>query len=200
MGTADEDFETFFRTRAHALLRTAYLLTGDRHRAEDLVQETFARTHRAWRRLGEEINPEAYARQVMYHLQVSWWRRRRVPESLYGDMPEPRHGADHSGDTVNRVALRRALMRLTPHQRAVVVMRYFEDRTEADIAETLGCRVGTVKSHAARALAALRLTLPDQAGFPTAPAPVPKASAPTAGGPKAGDSTAGAANAEGVIR
>jgi RNA polymerase sigma-70 factor (sigma-E family) len=164
--TADEEFDAFFRARTRSLLRSAYLMTGDRHKAEDLVQETLARTHRAWHRIGPGGNPEAYARQVMYNLQISWWRRRRVPESLYGEMPERQVSRDHSGDTDTRLALRNALMGLTERQRAVIVMRYFEDRTEPEIADALGCRIGTVKSHAARALTALRAVLPDLTGFP----------------------------------
>jgi RNA polymerase sigma-70 factor (sigma-E family) len=161
------DFDEFFRTRVKSLLRSAYLMTGDPHKAEDLVQETLARTHRAWKRIGPDGNPEAYARQVMYNLQVSWWRRRRVPEALYGDLPDRQGTGDHSGDTDNRLALRKALLTLSERQRAVVVMRYFEDRSENEIAEALGCRVGTVKSHAARALNALRAALPDLTGFPS---------------------------------
>jgi RNA polymerase sigma-70 factor (sigma-E family) len=165
--SGDEDFDTFYRTRVRSLLRSAYLMTGDPHKAEDLVQETLARTHRAWRRIGPYGNPEAYARQIMYNLQVSWWRRRRVSESLYGELPDRAATGDHSGDTENRIALRRALLGLSERQRAVIVMRYFEDRSEGEIAEALGCRVGTVKSHAARALRALRTALPDLTGFPS---------------------------------
>lgn len=76
------DFDEFVRARTPALLRSAYLLTGDQHLAEDLVQSALARTHRAWRRLRHTGNAEAYARRTMYHLQVSWWRRRRVAELL----------------------------------------------------------------------------------------------------------------------
>ncbi|GAA1503344.1 SigE family RNA polymerase sigma factor [Dactylosporangium maewongense] len=161
----EHDFEAFYRARTPALLRTAYLLTGDRHLAEDLVQDALARTHRAWRRLRDGGNPEAYARQVMYHLQVSRWRRRRVPESLFGDLPERRDGRDHATDATSRLALRlalrQALLTLPARQRAAVVLRYFEDRSEAEAAELLGCRVGTLKSHLARGLAALRRALPD---------------------------------------
>lgn len=157
------DFEAFYRARTPALLRTAYLLTGDRHLAEDLVQDALARTHRAWRKLRDGGNPEAYARQVMYHLQVSRWRRKRVPESLPGDLPERRDGRDQAGDAANRLALRQALLTLPTRQRAALVLRYFEDYSEAEAAELLGCRVGTLKSHTSRGLAALRKALPDLA-------------------------------------
>ncbi|GIF73332.1 DNA-directed RNA polymerase sigma-70 factor [Asanoa siamensis] len=158
MGT---DFESFFRARAPALLRTAYLLTGDRHLAEDLVQEALARTFRAWRRIGDSGNPEAYARRVMYHLQVSRWRLRRVVETMPGDLPEQHGHVDHAHDAVERLALRRALLALPVRQRAVVVLRYFEDHSDTEIADILNCRVGTVKSHSARALRRLRALMPD---------------------------------------
>jgi RNA polymerase sigma-70 factor (sigma-E family) len=159
------DFDAFFRSRVPALLRTAYLLTGDRHLAEDLVQDALARTHRAWNRLGGGGNPEAYARKVMYHLQVSRWRRRRPAETLRGELPERGGGRDSADDSVRRLVLRRALLALPVRQRTVVVLRYFDDRTEAEIAAILDMRVGTVKSHTFRALARLRELVPDLAGL-----------------------------------
>src|SRR5690349_19808078 len=130
-----EDFDSFFRARTPALLRSAYLLTSDRHLAEDLVQETLARTHRAWRRFGKDDNPAAYARQVMYNLQVSRWRRHRVAETLPGTMPEPGAGGDHAREVTERLALRRSLQALPARQRAVIVLRFFEDRSEAETAQ-----------------------------------------------------------------
>ena len=104
------------RARPHArrCLRSAYLLTGDQHLAEDLVQSALARTHRAWRRLGRTDNAEAYTRKTMYHLQVSWWRRPTVAESLSATPPEPR-GAAHRTSRAGgpRMALPAALRRLT---------------------------------------------------------------------------------------
>ena len=105
------EFDSFVRTRTPALLRSAYLLTGDQHLAEDLVQSALARTHRSWNRLHHSGNAEAYTRKTMYHLQVSWWRRRRVPESMPGDLPEPRGGdsaPDHAHQTSLRLTLRAA--------------------------------------------------------------------------------------------
>ena len=163
MGAMDpdsDDFEAFFRARTPALLRTAYLLTGDRHLAEDLVQEALARTLRAWRRLRDGGHPEAYARRVMYHLQVSRWRQRRATEVLPGELPHLANARDDAGDAVERLVLRRALLALTAQQRAVIILRYFEDRSEAETAQILDCRVGTVKSHAFRALAKLRELVP----------------------------------------
>ncbi|MEV4754072.1 SigE family RNA polymerase sigma factor [Micromonospora sp. NPDC049559] len=156
-----DDFDSFFRSRTPALLRTAYLLTGDRHLAEDLVQDALARTFRMWQRLADGGHPEAYARRVMYHLQVSFWRRRRVAESMPGELPERHDRADYAEATVERLTLRRALLALPARQRAVVVLRYFEDRSEAETADILNCRVGTVKSHTARALSRLRELMPE---------------------------------------
>ena len=156
-----DEYEQFVRARTPALLRCAYLLTGDQHLAEDLVQAALARTHRAWRGLHQSGNAEAYTRKVMYHLQVSWWRRRRVPERLVSLVPEQRAGVDLADRAVVRATLRQALARLTANQRAVLVARFFEDRSEADTAEALGVSVGTVKSQAHAAIARLRALMPD---------------------------------------
>ncbi|MFF5172399.1 SigE family RNA polymerase sigma factor [Micromonospora sp. NPDC000089] len=160
------EFDSFVRSRTPALLRSAYLLTGDQHLAEDLVQSALARVHRAWSRLHDSGNAEAYTRKVMYHLQVSWWRRRRVPESMPGELPEPRGGGsgpDLAHQATLRLTLRTALARLSAKQRAVLVLRFFEDRSEAEAAELLGVSVGTVKSQTSRALAKLRAVAPELA-------------------------------------
>jgi RNA polymerase sigma-70 factor (sigma-E family) len=155
---ADSDFTAFVRARTPSLLRLGYLLTGDQHLAEDLVQSALARTLLAWPRL--HTSAEAYTRTTMYHLQVSWWRRRRVTETLPGQLPE-RSAADNTADTAFRLCLRQALSRLTPRQRAVLVLRYFEDRSEAEAAAVMNCSTGTVKSQTARALARLRTVAPE---------------------------------------
>jgi DNA-directed RNA polymerase specialized sigma24 family protein len=107
MASLAEEFDEYVRTRTPALLRSAYLLTGDQHLAEDLVQTALIRTHLAWRRVGSAAaggNPDAYTRKVMYHLQVARWRRRRVPESLGGPVPEPRGaGPDVAAGVVARL-------------------------------------------------------------------------------------------------
>lgn len=152
--SADEaSFDAFVAARGQALWRFAYLLTADRHTAEDLVQSTLVETWRRWGRIGGMEHAEAYVRRVMATTHLRWWRRRRVQESP-GELPE--RGAE---DQMPPTDLLRALAALPVAQRAVVVLRYFDDRTEAQVAALLGCSIGTVKSHHARALARLR-TLP----------------------------------------
>ncbi|MGV9765349.1 SigE family RNA polymerase sigma factor [Micromonospora tulbaghiae] len=154
-----ESFREFVVQRSPALSRTAYLLTGDHQLAEDLLQSALARSYRHWRRI-REGDPEAYVRRVMYHQQVSWWRRRRVAERLDAT-PAERGGGDHTDDTALRLSVVAALRRLTARQRAVVVLRYYEDLTEAQVAEVLGCSVGTVKRHGHDAVRRLRDLVPD---------------------------------------
>ncbi|MGK5559043.1 SigE family RNA polymerase sigma factor [Actinomadura kijaniata] len=153
----DDEFEEFVRARTPALLRSAYLLTGDQHLAEDLVQTALARTHGAWRRLERAGNADAYTRKVMYHLQVRRWQRRRFTETTLDRAAGHASPAGVSPD--DRVDLRRALLRLAPRQRAVIVLRFFEDRSEAETAALLGCSVGTIKSQTARGLVRLRALL-----------------------------------------
>ncbi|WFE41642.1 SigE family RNA polymerase sigma factor [Micromonospora sp. WMMD998] len=154
-----ESFHEFVVQRSPALSRTAYLLTGDHHLAEDLLQGALARTYRHWRRI-RGGDPEAYVRRVMYHQQVSWWRRRRVVERLDAT-PAERGAGDHTEDTALRLSVVAALRRLTARQRAVVVLRYYEDLTEAQVADVLGCSVGTVKRHGHDAVRRLRDLVPD---------------------------------------
>lgn len=160
-----EEFEVFVRARSAALLRSAYLLTSDQHLAEDLVQSALARTHRSWRRLRERGNAEAYTRRTMYHLQVSWWRRRKVAEVLPGELPAAAASGTDTGEITLRLTVRAALSRLTAKQRAVLVLRFFEDHTETETAELLGVTVGTVKSQTAKALTRLRAVAPELGEF-----------------------------------
>ncbi|MEU4640033.1 SigE family RNA polymerase sigma factor [Micromonospora sp. NPDC023814] len=152
-------FAEFVRAETARLTRFAYLLTGDRHHAEDLVQVALARVAVRWERLDE---PGAYLRRVLCTQAASWWRWRRArpPERLGATLPERAGPAD---DPDLRLALRAALGRLTVRQRAVLVLRYYEDRTEAETAELLGCRVGTVKSQTRHALGRLRALAPELA-------------------------------------
>ncbi len=160
------EFDSFVRARTAALLRAAYFLTGDQHLAEDLVQSALARTHRAWSNLHATGAADAYTRKTMYHLQVSWWRRRRVAETLTEDLPtRATTGTDLADTTALQVTLRAVLLRLPPRQRAVLVLRFFDDLTEAQTAEVLGVNIGTVKSQTAKALAKLRVLAPELKEF-----------------------------------
>jgi RNA polymerase sigma-70 factor (sigma-E family) len=161
----DEDFARYVRARQHALLRAAYLVCGDAHLAEDLLQQAFTKVALRWDRLRSE-NPDAYVRRILYRDAVSSWRRTRR-ESLVEALPD-RGSPDASARVVDRLDVARALAALTPKQRAVVVLRYFEGRTEADTAEVLGVSVGTVKSQTHAALARLREQVPDLASTLTA--------------------------------
>ncbi len=153
-----EAFTRWASERQLALLRTAILVTGDHHRAEDLVQEALTQVALRWRQL-RDGHPDAYARQVIVRTNISWWRRRRrevvSDEAVRARTPyaeEPR--AD------GRLALDQALARLTPKQRAVLVLRFYEDLSERDTAEALGVSAGTVKSQTHLALRRLRETSP----------------------------------------
>jgi RNA polymerase sigma factor (sigma-70 family) len=108
---------------------------------------------------------------VLYREHVSWWRRRRVREVLAAEPPEPAQSSarDFTDDVAQADALARALLQLPPRQRAVVILRYFEDRTEGEVADLLGCSVGTVRSHNARGLARLRQVVPDRSNAEEAP-------------------------------
>ena len=151
--TEPDDFEAYVRARSPALLRSAYLLTGDEHLAEDLVQDALWRTHRAWTRV-RHTSPDAYTRKVMYHLNISWWRQRRTVEVSTATLPEL---PDRQAEPDTNIALQRALLQLTPKQRAVIVLRFYEDLTESATAEVLGVTLGTVKSQCAKALSRLRV-------------------------------------------
>lgn len=153
------EFEEFALAATPSLLRSAYLLTGDQHLAEDLVQSALARTHRYWRSLSQKTNATAYTRKTMYHLQVSRWRKRRFTEQL-SDQPTDRAIPDSSSEIDLKLSLRKALGTLTRRQRAIVVIRYFEDRSVAETAALLGCSEGSVKSQTFRALNKMRDALP----------------------------------------
>lgn len=159
-GVQDDEaaFTRWADQRQHALLRTAVLLTGDRQRAEDLVQEALVAVAVRWRRLAAQ-DPDAYARQVVVRRNVSWWRRHRREVTLADVDP----GAAALGGIDRRLLLDRALADLTPKQRAVVVLRYYADLTERDTAAALGVSVGTVKSQTHLALRRLREAAPELA-------------------------------------
>ncbi len=146
----EDAFHRFATDSTRRLLTTAGLLTQNRHQAEDLLQTTLLKTWRAWDDI--HSHPEAYARRTMVNTYVSWWRRRWNGEEPTESLPDvPGTEADPS----RSLDLRSALARLPRRQRAVIVLRYYDDLTEAQTAEVLGCSVGTVKSQASKALAKL---------------------------------------------
>ena len=151
-----DGFDDFVRARTTGLLRVAYLLTGDRHAAEDLVQEVLEQMYVRWRRVAG--SPEAYARRALVNRATNRWRRRgRRPEAplAHHDVAEP----DHSDGVVVREAVVEALRALPPRQRAAVVLRYLDDLPIADVARALDCSEGAVKSNTSRGLDRLRAAL-----------------------------------------
>jgi len=155
---AEQRFREFVHARTPALSRTAYLLTGDAHLAEDLVQTALFKAARAWHRI--EGDPEPYVRRILYNQNVSWWRSRRLKEQGLGSYDAP---AAAGPDRDLRLSLEQALARLTARQRTVLVLRYFEDLTEAQTATALGITAGTVKSTTRQAFGRLRTLAPELA-------------------------------------
>jgi RNA polymerase sigma-70 factor (sigma-E family) len=147
-------FEDFVAARSRHLQRTAYLLTRDHHLAQDLVQTTYAKVWPQWSRIGDD--PEAYVRRTMINTYTSWWRRKWRGEMPTEEFPEAGRSGEQSR-IEDRAGLMAALGRLPARQRAVVVLRYFEDLSEAETARLLNCSPGNVKSQASRALAKLRI-------------------------------------------
>jgi RNA polymerase sigma-70 factor (sigma-E family) len=150
-------FNAFVQARSAALSRTAYLLTGDHHLAEDLLQAALLQAARHWSRI--HTAPEAYVRRILYTQNVSWWRRRRYAEVSLGSHDVPVRVAEPE----LRMTLEQALSLLTAKQRTVLVLRYFEDLTEVQAAAELGVSAGTVKSTTRQALGRLRVLAPELA-------------------------------------
>jgi RNA polymerase sigma-70 factor (sigma-E family) len=151
----------FVAARQQALMRTAYLLTGDGQLAEDLVQSALIKVATRWERVATGGDPEAYVRKVLYHEHISWWRRwGRHRDYPSAEPPEPEGRPDFADDSLRAIVLRQALNRLASRQRAVIVLRFYEDCSEADTAALLGCSIGTVKSQTHRALSRLRALEP----------------------------------------
>jgi RNA polymerase sigma-70 factor (sigma-E family) len=149
------DFEDFVVARGPALVRFAHALSGDRHLAEDFVQEVLVKAHRRWARID---SPESYLRSAVCRELLSW-RRRRSSGERPGVVPDrPATGPPEAGESLD--AVWQALAALSPRQRAVVVLRYWEDFADRDIAALLSCSEGTVRSSATRAFAALRTVPP----------------------------------------
>ena len=156
----DEDFADYVRARQQRLLRAAYLVCGDEHLAQDLLQGALVKLALHWPKVRDE-HPDAYVRRILYRDAVSAWRRRRH-EVIGADVAFAAATAPERVEgRIDRIDLMRALDQLAPRQRAVIVLRYFEDRSEREIAETLGVSTGTVKSQAHDALRRLREIVPD---------------------------------------
>jgi RNA polymerase sigma-70 factor (sigma-E family) len=187
----EESFSAFVRASGERHLRVAVLLTGDWHAAEDLVQASLVKLYRAWPGVDQvDGYPDAYLRRIMINTQRSWWRarwRREAPVAVFPDNPG---SGDDADQRALAVSIRQALKRLSPRQRAVLVLRYYEDLPEAEIASLLGCSAGSVKAHAHRGLRSLRGelsalgALDDQ--WPPGDPPA-AARAPTAAGARSAD-------------
>jgi RNA polymerase sigma-70 factor (sigma-E family) len=163
MSPEDEaGFRDFAAAARPRLVRTAYLLCGDPHEAHDLVQVTLMRVHRRWRAIERADLPEAYARRVLVNLAASFWRRRlRAPLVALTAVGEPSE-PDPTAAFADREELWAAVMALPPRTRAVLVLRYFEELSEAETAAALQCSLGSVKSQASRGIARLRAVLTEQ--------------------------------------
>jgi RNA polymerase sigma-70 factor (sigma-E family) len=151
-------FDGYVRDRSAALARLAFLLVGDVHLAEDLVQASLVKVMGRWDEIAGKGDPHAYVRKVLVHTTLGWKRRRwraEHPSDRLPDWGTP----DRTAIVDSRERLRRALQSLPPHQRAAVVLRHYEDMSEAQVARELGCSVGTVKSRTARGLERLRALL-----------------------------------------
>jgi RNA polymerase sigma-70 factor (sigma-E family) len=151
----EEEFREFVAARSAALLRTAYLLAGDWATAEDLLQTALTKTYLAWKRLGEIEAVEPYTRRVLVNTATSWWRRRWHGERPTEVLPE-RAAPDQLAEQLERDVLWRHVKALPARQRAVLVLRFYEDMSEAQTAALLNISAGTVKSQTSRALTTLR--------------------------------------------
>lgn len=156
MDAESEDFARFVDLRQRALLRSAWLLTGDWGLGEDLVQTALARTWLRWDKVKRRDDPEIYVRRVLVSTWINWSRRKWRGERTVTQLPDGPAPGDLEAEAVARVAVRRALGSLTNSQRAVIVLRVFDDLTEAQTAQVLGCALGTVKSTMSQALTRLR--------------------------------------------
>jgi RNA polymerase sigma-70 factor (sigma-E family) len=157
MSAADRvAFGEYVRSRGHVLLRSAHALTGNRADAEDLVQATLIKAYQSWDRIDDPGALDAFVRRVMVNTHISSWRRRRVDEYPTDELPDS-PAADRTGDADLRDVVQRALDRLPRQMRRAVMLRFYDDMTEPEVAAALGVSLGTVKSTVARAVAKLRL-------------------------------------------
>jgi RNA polymerase sigma-70 factor (sigma-E family) len=155
-GDLDERFAAFVRQRGEHHLRLAVLLTSDWHAAEDLVQASLVKLYQAWPRLDTETDPDAYLRRIVVNTHRSWWRARWRREKPAATLPDSASWDDIADTHATGALVRQALARLPRQQRAVLVLRYFEDLPEAQVAALLHCSPGSVKTHAYRGLRTLR--------------------------------------------
>ena len=151
----DAEFTDFVADHGGQLLRTACLVTGDTHLGEDLLQTALAKTYGSWGRVRAADHPAAYVRRLMVNAHLSWLRRLTNTERPLERFPDAGTG-DHQAGHAETDEMRRALLRLSPRVRTAVVLRYFEDLTEAETARLMGCSRSTVNNHVTRGLAALR--------------------------------------------
>jgi RNA polymerase sigma-70 factor (sigma-E family) len=149
------EFAGFVAQHSPAMLRVAFLLTGQQAAAEDLLQTALERLYVVWDRLDTETPPTAYLRRILYTTHVSSWRR-RLREVLAGSPPERPEGRDPYADHDERDRIWRLVQRLAPMQRSVIVLRFYEDLPEAEVAQILGISAGSVKVHASRGMRRLR--------------------------------------------
>lgn len=149
-------FEEYVLTRGVALVRFARLLTGDEHRAEDLVQEVLAGAYVRWRRISEADRPDLYVRRMLINANHSWRRRLMNREIAVDTISDSPSGRDAATESAERDAVWRLVRELPPKQRMVIVLRYYEDYDDATIAELLQCSPGTVRTQARRALEKLQ--------------------------------------------
>ncbi|HEY1281603.1 MAG TPA: SigE family RNA polymerase sigma factor [Acidimicrobiales bacterium] len=157
------DFDAYVRDHAQALCRGAFLLTGDRHLAEDLVQTALAKCAPRWGRIADQGDPTPYVRTVIVRTAIAWRRRRWRGEVPTSPLPEATAN-DPVGVVDGRERLRHALLAVPRRQRAALVLRFYDDLSEAETARVMGCSVGTVKSQTARGLARLRTVLDQEGG------------------------------------
>jgi RNA polymerase sigma-70 factor (sigma-E family) len=148
-------FGEYVRTRGRALLRAAQAITGNQPDAEDLLQATLVKAYQSWDRISDPAALDTYVRRVMVNTHISGWRRRRVDEYPTDQLPDSPE-ADATGDADLHDVVRRAIDRLPRQMRAAVMLRFYDDMTEPEVAAALGVSVGTVKSTVARAVAKLR--------------------------------------------
>lgn len=156
-----DDFDDFVRSRADELLRLAYLMCGDRHQAEDLLQDVLEKVFLHWSRIS--VSPEAYARRALVNRTINRWRWRHRHREVPLDHAADPVVEDHAGDVSGRSRVLQLLGTLGPRQRAAVVLRYLNGLSAAEVADLLGCSEATVRSHTFRGLAKLRAALPEAA-------------------------------------